>query len=67
MMRALFSIPAAFEIHQAPQTAANDSYGEVNVGGIKTACVSRDGLAQIMLADCLCTPSEPMRQNWGFS
>ena len=52
-MQALFSIPAAFEIHQAPQTAANESYGEVNVGGIKTACVSRDGLAQIMLIDCL--------------
>ena len=53
LMQALFSIPAAFEIHQAPQAAANDSYGEVTVGGIKTACVSRDGLAQMMLADCL--------------
>ena len=52
-MQTLFSLPAAFEIHQAPQAAANDSYGEVNVGGIKTACVTRDGLARIMLADCL--------------
>jgi exopolysaccharide biosynthesis WecB/TagA/CpsF family protein len=52
-MQTLFSLPAAFEIHQAPQVAANDSYGEVNVGGIKTACVTRDGLARIMLADCL--------------
>jgi N-acetylglucosaminyldiphosphoundecaprenol N-acetyl-beta-D-mannosaminyltransferase len=52
-MEALFSIPAAFEIHQPMPVAANESYGEVNVGGIKTACVTRDGLAQIMLIDCL--------------
>ncbi len=52
-MEALFSIPAAFEILEAPPAAANESYGEVNVGGIKTACVTRSGLAQIMLVDCL--------------
>jgi exopolysaccharide biosynthesis WecB/TagA/CpsF family protein len=52
-MNALFSIPAAFEIHQAAPAAANESYGEVNVGGIKTACVTRSGLAQMMLIDCL--------------
>ncbi len=51
-MRALFHIPQAFEIHQPLETAANDSYGEVNVGGIKTACITREGLAQMMLADC---------------
>jgi len=57
-MRALFSIPAAFEIHgnpgvDNPWAAANDSYGEVTVGGIRTACVTREGLGQMMLADCL--------------
>jgi len=52
-MEALFSIPAAFEILEALPAAANESYGEVNVGGIKTACVTRSGLAQIMLVDCL--------------
>ena len=31
---------------------ANDSYGEVMIGGVKTACLSRDGLARAMLADC---------------
>jgi N-acetylglucosaminyldiphosphoundecaprenol N-acetyl-beta-D-mannosaminyltransferase len=51
-MKNLFSIPAAFEILEAPQGPVNDSYGEVMVGGIKTACISRDGLAQMMLADC---------------
>ena len=51
-MRALFSIPAAFEIHEAQAAPANDAYGEVTVGGIKTACLGRDGLAQMMLADC---------------
>ena len=57
-MGALFSIPAAFEIHEAPESfnpgaAANDFYGEVTVGSIRTACLNRDGLGQLMLADCL--------------
>ena len=51
-MKNLFSIPAAFEILENPAWPVNDSYGEVMVGGIKTACISRDGLAQMMLADC---------------
>jgi exopolysaccharide biosynthesis WecB/TagA/CpsF family protein len=57
-MEALFSIPAAFEIHlppdaRNPRHAANDFYGEVTVGGIRTACLSRGGLGQMMLSDCL--------------
>jgi exopolysaccharide biosynthesis WecB/TagA/CpsF family protein len=32
---------------------ANDSYDEVMIGGVKTACLSRDGLARAMLADCI--------------
>jgi len=47
-------IPLEFQTPKAPQLqAANDSYGEVMVGGITTACVSRDGLMQMMLLDCL--------------
>jgi exopolysaccharide biosynthesis WecB/TagA/CpsF family protein len=53
MARAL-SLPAR---HEAPQRssrlAANDSYSEVLVGGLITACLSRDGLARVMLQDCL--------------
>ena len=57
-MGALFSIPAAFEIHPAPDLhapafAATDIYGDVMVGGIPTACLSRDGLGQRMLKECL--------------
>ena len=46
----------------APLAAANDRLGEVTVGGIKTACISRDGLARQMLSDCLdarLTQAEP--------
>ncbi|HWD29605.1 MAG TPA: WecB/TagA/CpsF family glycosyltransferase [Rhizomicrobium sp.] len=32
---------------------ANDRYAEVTVGGIKTACVTRDQLAMLMVEDCL--------------
>jgi N-acetylglucosaminyldiphosphoundecaprenol N-acetyl-beta-D-mannosaminyltransferase len=52
-MQSLFRIPGAFEIRQTPAWPANESYGEVVVGGVKTACVTREGLAQMMLADCL--------------
>jgi exopolysaccharide biosynthesis WecB/TagA/CpsF family protein len=38
---------------QAGFSAANDSYSEVMIGGIKTACLSRDSLARTMLADCM--------------
>ena len=30
-------------------------------GGIKTACLSRDGLARMMLADCLARARDPER------
>jgi N-acetylglucosaminyldiphosphoundecaprenol N-acetyl-beta-D-mannosaminyltransferase len=53
-MRAARFIPRAFERRPAPApTHANDAYGEVMVGGIKTVCLSRDGLTRKMLADCL--------------
>jgi len=47
------AIPAAFEVIQAPKRHANDAYGEVLIGGIKTACLSRKDLTRMMLVDCL--------------
>ncbi len=63
-MRALaHTLPFAFEAPQAPVFApANESYGEVTVGGIATACLTRDGLAQMMLLDCLEARGNPHRQ-----
>jgi exopolysaccharide biosynthesis WecB/TagA/CpsF family protein len=62
-MRAALSIPAQYEAPAQPQLeAANDSYSEVTVGGIATACLSRDGLARMMLQDCLDARSNPHRQ-----
>jgi exopolysaccharide biosynthesis WecB/TagA/CpsF family protein len=51
-MRPSPSIPAAFEVVHAPESHANDPYGEVLIGGIKTACLSRADLTRMMLADC---------------
>ena len=51
-MRSSPLIPAAFEVGHAPAGHANDPYGEVLIGGIKTACLSRADLARMMLADC---------------
>ena len=52
MMRPRLSIPAAFEVLKAPEAHANDAYGEVLIGGIRTACLSRADLTRMMLADC---------------
>ncbi len=52
VMRSSPSVPAAFEAAHAPASHANDPYGEVLVGGIKTACLSRADLTRMMLADC---------------
>ena len=56
-------IPFQFEAPE-PQgrVAANESYGEVMVGGLATACLSRDGMAQMMLLDCLEARNNPDRQ-----
>ena len=51
-MRAALSIPLDFKNHRAPSSHANEAFGEVMVGGIKTACLSRNDLARMMLADC---------------
>jgi N-acetylglucosaminyldiphosphoundecaprenol N-acetyl-beta-D-mannosaminyltransferase len=47
------TLPAQFAAGPAPIFAANDRYGDVMVGGIKTARMGRGSLAQQMLADCL--------------
>ena len=62
MSRAALSLPAHYEA-LAPEAleAANDSYSEVMVGGITTACLSRDGLARMMLQDCLDARENPKR------
>ena len=62
MSRAALAIPARYEA-SAPQAleAANDSYNQVTVGGIATACLSRDGLARMMLQDCLDARHNPNR------
>jgi len=52
VMLAGLSIPAQYEAPEALK-AANDCYGEIMVGGLNTACLSRDGLARMMLQDCL--------------
>jgi exopolysaccharide biosynthesis WecB/TagA/CpsF family protein len=61
-MRAL-ALPAAFQPPAAPGlVAANDAYIEVMVGGIATACLSRDDLARMMLRDCLAARENPDRR-----
>ncbi len=62
MTRAARSLPAPYEA-SAPKAleAANDSYNQVTVGGLATACLSRDGLARMMLQDCLDARANPNR------
>jgi exopolysaccharide biosynthesis WecB/TagA/CpsF family protein len=62
MSRASFPLEARHEAF-APQarSAANDSFSQVTVGGIVTACLSRDGLTRMMLQDCLNARTNPDR------
>jgi exopolysaccharide biosynthesis WecB/TagA/CpsF family protein len=60
-MRAL-ALPAAFQPQAVTRlAAANDAYTEVMVGGIATACLSRDDPARMMLRDCLAARENPRR------
>jgi N-acetylglucosaminyldiphosphoundecaprenol N-acetyl-beta-D-mannosaminyltransferase len=60
--RAARSLPAHYDASRpAALEAANDSYNEVTVGGLATACLSRDGLARMMLQDCLDARANPNR------
>jgi N-acetylglucosaminyldiphosphoundecaprenol N-acetyl-beta-D-mannosaminyltransferase len=57
------ALPARYEA-LAPRSwqAANDPHGRVLVGGIDTACLSRDALARTMLHDCLSARADGQRQ-----
>jgi|KBSMisStaDraftv2_1062788.scaffolds.fasta_scaffold113423_2 N-acetylglucosaminyldiphosphoundecaprenol N-acetyl-beta-D-mannosaminyltransferase len=52
-MGAALSIPASYRAAPKALSAANDCYSEIMLGGLTTACLSRDGLARMMLQDCL--------------
>ena len=58
-MRAALNIPLEYEHFCEIPGPANDALGEVSVGGLKTACVTRDGLARLMLTDCLAAREVP--------
>jgi len=47
------ALPSQYEVFAAPKEAANDSYAEILLGGLKTACLTRDALARLLLVDCL--------------
>jgi N-acetylglucosaminyldiphosphoundecaprenol N-acetyl-beta-D-mannosaminyltransferase len=56
-------IPARFEaLPAANLQAANDCYSEIILGGLATACLSREGLARMMLQDCLDARGKPEHQ-----
>jgi N-acetylglucosaminyldiphosphoundecaprenol N-acetyl-beta-D-mannosaminyltransferase len=62
MTRAASAIHARYEVSSPKKLeAANTSYDEVTVGGIATACLSRDSLARMMLQDCLDARRDPER------
>jgi exopolysaccharide biosynthesis WecB/TagA/CpsF family protein len=59
-MGAALPIPHAFEAPARPLFApANDSHVEITVGGIRTACLTREGLARMMVLDCLAARDAP--------
>jgi exopolysaccharide biosynthesis WecB/TagA/CpsF family protein len=62
-MPAILSIPVRYKAATltAPQPA-NDSYSKIMVGGIATACLSRDELARMMLQDCMSAHTNNQRQ-----
>ena len=47
------ALPSQYEVFAAPKEAANDGYAEILLGGFKTACLTRDALARLLLVDCL--------------
>jgi N-acetylglucosaminyldiphosphoundecaprenol N-acetyl-beta-D-mannosaminyltransferase len=67
-MRAAALIPIQYEAPvQQQREAANDSYSEVMVGGLNTACLSRDGMARMMLQDCLDARQTPRHPKLVFA
>lgn len=62
-MGAAVRIPHAFEAPARPALApANDSHAEVTVGGIRTACLTRDALTRMMVRDCLAARGDRRRR-----
>ncbi len=47
------ALPSQYEVFAPPKAAANDSYAEILLGGLKTACLTRDELSRLMLVDSL--------------
>ena len=62
-MGAALSIPASHRAAPKTLSAANDCYSEIMLGGLTTACLSRDGLARMMLQDCLMARDSAQSQN----
>ncbi|HVV29047.1 MAG TPA: WecB/TagA/CpsF family glycosyltransferase [Rhizomicrobium sp.] len=53
-MRTAAALAQALAAPAAPKgVPANDAYAAVTVGGLATACLSREGLARMMLQDCM--------------
>jgi len=47
------ALPPQYEVFAPPAATANDGYAEILLGGIKTACLTRDELSRLMVVDCL--------------
>jgi N-acetylglucosaminyldiphosphoundecaprenol N-acetyl-beta-D-mannosaminyltransferase len=62
-MGAALSIPASYRAAPKTLSAANDCYSEIMLGGLTTACLSRDGLARMMLQDCLMARDSALSPN----
>src|SRR3954464_9728839 len=62
-MGAALSIPASYRAAPTTLSAANDCYSEIVLGGLTTACLSRGGLARMMLQDCLMARDSAHSQN----
>ena len=61
-MRAVATLPVAFEAHEAPAIRpANDRYADIVVGGLRTACLSRAGLTAAMVQDCIASRADENR------
>jgi exopolysaccharide biosynthesis WecB/TagA/CpsF family protein len=54
------ALPPHYAVFAAPKAPANDGYAEIMLGGLKTACLSRDELTRLMLVDCLKARSETL-------
>ena len=46
--------------HSGPPNSL-PTYTTVIVGGVRTACISRDGLAELMISDCIAARAQPRR------